>query len=166
MNFTDETGVVTIINTDNPEETIDFFAPFNQIEPIVSNTGKQATNNMQALGSSITYMRRYLYLIAMDICVNDEIEPTIDKTTNAATKQKPATPAKRTEVKENLTAVEDNASEIQIKGLKNVLKKLKEKDPSKEEMIAKLAIQTNGFKVISKKDCEVLVEKINGMLEG
>ncbi len=166
MNFTDETGVVTIINTDNPEETIDFFAPFNQIEPIVSNTGKQATNNMQALGSSITYMRRYLYLIAMDICVNDEIEPTIDKTTNAATKQKPATPAKRTEVKENLTAVEDNASDIQIKGLKNVLKKLKEKDPSKEEMIAKLAIQTNGFKVISKKDCEALVEKINGMLEG
>lgn len=170
MNFTDEKGVVTIVNTDNPEETIDFFAPFNQIEPIVSNTGKQATNNMQALGSSITYMRRYLYLIAMDICVNDEIEPTIDKTTNAATtgasKQKPATPAKRTEVKENLTAVEDNASDIQIKGLKNVLKKLKEKDPSKEEMIAKLAIQTNGFKVISKKDCEVLVEKINGMLEG
>lgn len=170
MNFADRTGIVTIINTDNPEETIEFFAPFNQIEPIVSNTGKQATNNMQALGSSITYMRRYLYLIAMDICVNDEIEPTIDKTTNAATtgasKQKPATPAKRTEVKENLTAVEDNASDIQIKGLKNVLKKLKEKDPSKEEMIAKLAIQTNGFKVISKKDCEVLVEKINGMLEG
>ena len=170
MNFTDKTGIVTIVNTDNPEETIEFFAPFNQIEPIVSNTGKQATNNMQALGSSITYMRRYLYLIAMDICVNDEIEPTIDKTTNAATtgasKQKPATPAKRTEVKENLTAVEDNASDIQIKGLKNVLKKLKEKDPSKEEMIAKLAIQTNGFKVISKKDCEVLVEKINGMLEG
>lgn len=170
MNFTDEKGVVTIVNTDNPEETIDFFAPFNQIEPIVSNTGKQATNNMQALGSSITYMRRYLYLIAMDICVNDEIEPTIDKTTNAATtgasKQKPATPAKRIEFKKNLTAVEDNASDIQIKGLKNVLKKLKEKDPSKEEMIAKLAIQTNGFKVISKKDCEALVEKINGMLEG
>lgn len=170
MTFTDDTGYVTIVNTDNPEETIDFMAPFNQIEPIVSNTGKQATNNMQTLGSSITYMRRYLYLIAMDICVNDEIEPTIDKTTNAATtgasKQKPATPAKRTEVKENLTAVEDNASDIQIKGLKNVLKKLKEKDPSKEEMIAKLAIQTNGFKVISKKDCEVLVEKINGMLEG
>ena len=166
MNFTDEKGVVTIVNTDNPEETIDFFAPFNQIEPIVSNTGKQATNNMQALGSSITYMRRYLYLIAMDICVNDEIEPTIDKTTNAATKQKPATTAKRIEFKKNLTAVEDNASDIQIKGLKNVLKKLKEKDPSKEEMIAKLAIQTNGFKVISKKDCEALVEKINGMLEG
>lgn len=65
MNFTDKTGIVTIVNTDNPEETIEFFAPFNQIEPIVSNTGKQATNNMQALGSSITYMRRYLYLIAI-----------------------------------------------------------------------------------------------------
>ena len=56
--------------------------------------------------------------------------------------------------------------DVTVSGKRNVLKKLKEKDPSKEEMIAKLAIQTNGFKVISKKDCEVLVEKINGMLEG
>ena len=64
VNFTADTATMTIINTDNPEETITFTAPFNQIAPIVSNTGKQATNEMQALGSSITYMRRYLYMMA------------------------------------------------------------------------------------------------------
>jgi len=69
-------------------------------------------------------------------------------------------------VKENLTAPEDNASTLQIKGLKNVLKKLKDADPSKEELIAKIAVQTNGFTVISKSDCETLIQKITAMLEG
>lgn len=172
--FTDTVATLTIVNTDNPEETIDFPVPFNQIQPIVSNAGKQVTNDMQALGSSITYMRRYLYLIAMDICVNDEIEPSIDRNINnqsatasaPAEKKAPATPEQRQEVKQELTAPADNASALQIKGLKNVLKKLKDADPSKEELIAKIAVQTEGFTVISKADCEALIERITGMLEG
>ncbi len=170
-NFTDTEAKLTIVNTEKPEETIDFFVPFNQIQPIVSNAGKQVTNDMQALGSSITYMRRYLYLIAMDICVNDEIEPTIDKSTNnqhiaTAAPKLPATPGQRKEVKETLTAPNENASALQIKGLKNVLKKLREKDPSKEEMIMNIGVQTQGFTVISKADCETLIQKITAMLEG
>lgn len=169
--FSDTVATLTIVNTDNPEETIDFPVPFNQIQPIVSNAGKQVTNDMQALGSSITYMRRYLYLIAMDICVNDEIEPSIDRNTNnqstpVAEKKVPATPEQRQEVKEELTAPSENASALQIKGLKNVLKKLKEADPSKEELIAEIAVQTSGFTVISKSDCETLIQKITAMLEG
>lgn len=170
--FTDTVATLTIVNTDNPEETIDFPVPFNQIQPIVSNAGKQVTNDMQALGSSITYMRRYLYLIAMDICVNDEIEPSIDGNTNnqsasaPAEKKAPATPQQRQEVKQELTAPAENASALQIKGLKNVLKKLKEADPSKEEMIANIAVQTEGFTKISKSDCEALIERISAMLEG
>ncbi len=170
-NFTDTEAKLTIVNTEKPEETIDFFVPFNQIQPIVSNAGKQVTNDMQALGSSITYMRRYLYLIAMDICVNDEIEPTIDKSTNnqhlaTSAPKLPATPEQRKDVKETLTAPNENASALQIKGLKNVLKKLREKDPSKEEMIMNIGVQTQGFTVISKADCETLIQKITAMLEG
>lgn len=169
--FTDTVATLKIVNTENPDEAIDFEVPFNQIQPIVSNAGKQVTNDMQALGSSITYMRRYLYLIAMDICVNDEIEPTIDKSTNnqsvKTTEHKlPATPEQRKEVKETLTAVSDNASALQIKGLKNVLKKLREADPSKEEMITNIGVQTQGFTVISKSDCETLIQKITAMLGG
>lgn len=169
--FNDTVATLTIVNTDNPEETIEFPVPFNQIQPIVSNAGKQVTNDMQALGSSITYMRRYLYLIAMDICVNDEIEPSIDHNTNnqsapVAEKKAPATPEQRQEVKENLTAPTENASALQIKGLKAVLKKLKDADPSKEEMIANIAVQTSGFTQISKSDCETLIQKITAMLEG
>lgn len=173
--FTDTVATLTIVNTDAPEETIPFTMPFNQIAPIVSNAGKQVTNDMQALGSSVTYMRRYLYQIAMDICVNDEIEPTIDHNTNnpnataapvspPVEKKAPATPEQRQEVKQELTAPADNATTLQIKGLKAVLKKLKDADPSKEEMIAQIAVQTNGFTVISKADCEALIQRITAML--
>lgn len=165
--FTNETAYMTIVNCDAPEETIEFEAPFNQIAPIVSNAGKQVTNEMQALGSSITYMRRYLYMIAMDIVENDEIEPQITNDTPAETPKKaPATPEQRQEVKQELTAPAENASTLQIKGLKAVLKKLKDKDPSKEEMIAKIAVETQGFTVISKSDCETLINRISEMLEG
>ena len=164
--FTNETAYMTIVNCDAPEETIEFEAPFNQIAPIVSNAGKQVTNEMQALGSSITYMRRYLYMIAMDIVENDEIEPQITNDTPAeAPKKAPATPEQRQEVKQELTAPAENASTLQIKGLKAVLKKLKDKDPSKEEMIAKIAVETQGFTVISKSDCETLINRISEMLE-
>lgn len=168
VNFTADTATMTMVNTDNPEETVTFVSPFNQIAPIVSNTGKQATNEMMALGSSITYMRRYLYMIALDICESDGIDANAGVPAPAAPapKASPATPEQRQEVKQELTAPADNATALQIKGLKAVLKKLKDADPSKEEMIAQIAVQTNGFTVISKADCEALIQRITAMLEG
>lgn len=171
VNFTTDTATMTIVNTDNPEDTVAFVAPFNQIAPIVSNTGKQATNEMQALGSSITYMRRYLYMMALDICESDSIDANAGKPVSTSTPAEaapkvPATPQQRQEVKEKLTAPADNATTLQIKGLKSVLKKLKDADPTKEEMIAQIAVQTKGFTEISKSDCEALITRITTMLEG
>ena len=181
VNFTEDIARMSIVNTDTPEEIVLFTAPFNQIAPIVSNTGKQATNEMQALGSSITYMRRYLYMIALDICEPDNIEPTISNaptpTPVAATPAptpasvvpvaivpKPSAPVVNQD--KPLTNGNGNASETQIRQLKDLLIKLKEKDPNKEEMIAQIAVQTQGFTVISKTDCETLVIKIGEMLNG
>ena len=181
VNFTEDIARMSIVNTDTPEEIVLFTAPFNQIAPIVSNTGKQATNEMQALGSSITYMRRYLYMIALDICEPDNIEPTISNApTPAPVAATPApTPASVVPVAivpklsapvvnqdKPLTNGNGNASETQIRQLKDLLIKLKEKDPNKEEMIAQIAVQTQGFTVISKTDCETLVIKIGEMLNG
>lgn len=171
VNFTTDTATMTIVNTDNPEDTVAFVAPFNQIAPIMSNAGKQATNEMQALGSSITYMRRYLYMMALDICESDSIDANAGKPVSApapaeATPKAPVTPQQRQKVKEELTAPADNATTLQIKGLKSVLKKLKDADPTKEEMIAQIAVQTKGFTEISKSDCEALITRITTMLEG
>ena len=167
VSFTENSATMNILNTDNPDEIASFTAPFATLEPIVSNTGKKATNEMQALGSSITYMRRYLYMIALDICEPDEIDGGLKGNTPAPTVAPTSTAAPVAAPTEKpLTNADGNASDIQIKQLKEVLKKLKDSDPTKEEMITKIAIETKGFTVISKADCEALTVKIGEMLKG
>lgn len=163
VRFNETLAEMIIVNTDNDGDRVDFTAPFTPLQPLISNTGKQATNEMQALGSSITYMRRYLYMIAMDIVESDSIDSELGKDEPVKPKA-PATPAQRAEVKEELTSPNDNATPLQIRGLKKVLKDLKDKDPSKEEMIAKIAVETKGFTEINKSDCEKLIERITEML--
>lgn len=166
VNFFDGMATMDIINTDKPDEFMTFKVPFNPLEPIVSKEGKTATNAMQALGSSITYMRRYLYMMVLDICEADSIDANIGSgdSTQPTKSTVPATPTQRGAIKDKLTGTKDQASELQIKSLKAVLKKLKEADPSKEEMIGKIAIQTKSFTDISKSDCEKLIQKITGLL--
>jgi hypothetical protein len=50
--------------------------------------------------------------------------------------------------------------------MKELLKKLREKDKSKEEWIAQIAVDTKGFTVITKADCEKLVGEITTLLNG
>lgn len=166
VNFFAGMATMDIVNTDRPDEFMTFKVPFNPLEPIVSKEGKNATNAMQALGSSITYMRRYLYMMVLDICEADSIDANIGSgdSTQPTKSTIPTTPAQRGEIKDKLTGTKDQASELQIKSLKAVLKKLKEADPSKEEMIGKIAIQTKSFTDISKSDCEKLIQKITGLL--
>ena len=176
VSFEEDKAVMRVLNTDNPEESASFVTPFKPLEPIVSNTGKKATNEMQALGSSITYMRRYLYMIALDICEPDEIDagfvgnstpaPTVAPVAAPEVKPNPTAPIAPAPTEKPLTNADGNASDIQIKQLKEVLKKLKDADSSKEEMIAKIALETKGFTVISKADCEALTVKIGEMLKG
>ena len=172
-NFTNDTATMTIVNTDDSNDRVEFTAPFNQLAPIVSNTGKQATNEMQALGSSITYMRRYLYMIALDICEPDNIEPTISNTpvptpTVVTPTPTPVPTATIPVVKQDKPLTDGNsaASETQIRQLKDLLQKLRAKDPSKEDAIAQIAIQTQGFTAISKTECEELTISIGKMLNG
>ena len=159
VSFSEDIARMTITNIDNPEEMILFTAPFKPLEPIVSNTGKKATNEMQALGSSITYMRRYLYMIALDICEPDEIDSGLLGTAPVATPT-PTTVVNNVQAsaptEKPLTNADGNASEIQIKQLKEVLKKLKDADPSHEDTITEIAVKTKGFTVISKADCETI----------
>ncbi len=168
VTYDNETASMTLVNTDNPEETIQFTSPMREIEPIISNTkGTEVTNAIQRLGSVETYQRRYLYMAALDIVESDEMEANTGKGESApATQNKPpATPEQREGVKKGLTQPEGNASTLQIKQLKAALKKLKEKRPDKEEFNAKIAVDTEGFKVISKADCEKILTGIAGMLE-
>ena len=106
-------------------------------------------------------------MVALDIVESDSIEAATGNNPPPAPKPTaPVTPEKRQEVTKTLTAPEGNATELQIKGLKTALAKLMEVDPSKEDFVAQIAMQTNGLTEISKADCEQLVQAISTMLEG
>ena len=165
--FTDEEATMTLINVDNPSDFINFTSPMREIEAIISSkTGGEVTNAIQRLGSVETYQRRYLYMVALDVVESDSIEPlTGDNPPPAPKPTMPVTPEKRQEVAKNLTDPEGNATELQIKGLKTAMAKLLEKDPTKENFVAQIALKTNGLTEISKADCEQLVQAITTMLE-
>jgi hypothetical protein len=160
VSFTKEEAVMKIVNVDKPEEYAIFSAPLVQL------TENKGTNAVQAFGATVTYYRRYLYMLALDICEPDEIDAGIKGITPApvAPTVTPA-PVNIAPTEKPLTNADGNASDIQIKQLKEVLKKLKDADPSKEEMIAKIAVETSGFTKISKADCETLTVKIGEMLK-
>ena len=172
--FESEIAYMDIIDIDHPEQfaPITFYAPFSQIEPIVSNSGKEVTNKMQALGSSITYMRRYLWQLALDIIEADDIDPNIGAGSDAPapapkTKTtKPATPAQRNEIKKEVTSSDAPADELQIKALKAALKQLMELDAEQESFVQEIAVKTEGFTNITKEVCEALVNGVAEMIAG
>ena len=165
VSFEADKAIMVLHNVDDPDDTATFTLPLVQLS---ENKG---TNAVQAFGATVTYYRRYLYMIALDICEPDEIDsglkntpaPTVAPTPAAAPVEKPITLAPS---EKPLTNADGNASEIQIKQLKEVLKKLKDADPTKEDMIGKIAVETKGFTVITKADCEALTVKIGEMLKG
>lgn len=164
--ITPDEAVLTIIDTDAPDQSVIFRLPFTPIEPIITNSGKKATNEMQALGASITYIRRYLYMIALDIVEPDTIDSSAGLPEEKPKKQTaPVTAEKREEIKKELTDGEAKATALQIRALKGAMKKLLAANPEKQEDVNKIVLATDNFKNVTKSQCEGLIKKIAGMVE-
>ncbi len=165
--FPDGKAIGRLINLDNlSEEVVVEFTARSIAEP-----GKFRMNEVQGLGAELTYMRRYLYFLILDVLDPDKFDsqsgkPSEDEETEApAPKKKSATTQERTEIKNTLTNAEGEADDLQKSALKAALKKLKEIDPSKEEFIQQIAIKTDKFTSIKKAACEKLILTVNEMIE-
>lgn len=130
--FGTEVATLTLVNMDNPEETIEFMSPLEKDESLIKNP-------IQKLGAVETYVRRYLYLMMLDIVEADAIEAVTDKPEEPKkeTKKsnKPATTEEREEIKGELIDQGGNATDTQIKAIKNGLKKLRAKNETYEPYI-------------------------------
>lgn len=74
----------------------------------------QASNNpIQMLGSKITYMRRYLYLIALDIIENDSVDPSLGETKEKDDEL--CTPGQIATIKANGKLISNELKELEIK---------------------------------------------------
>lgn len=162
-------AVGTLIDLDNPEDKLTFMFD----TPHIKDPAKFRMNEAQACGAEQTYYRRYLYFQLLDIDPQDSFDggskapvpAPIGPGAEAKAPKKPPTSEERTETKKALTATDGNADELQIKALKEALKKLKEIDPSKDEFIQAIAVKTEGFKKITRAACEKLIINVNEMIE-
>ena len=165
-----DTATARVYNVDDPKEDyIDFVAPYTPIAPIVSNAGNQVTNEMQATGSSITYIRRYLWQLVLDIIETDSIDSgELDlPPAPAPTKKAPVTTQQRQEIKAELTGAPAGAASAEKVGeLKGLLKKLLEVDAEQESFVQTIAMKTEGFSKIEADKCDALIEGVNNMLAG
>lgn len=80
VSFSEATATLTIINTEKPEETIVFTSP-------MSTADLKGCHSVQNLGAVQTYLRRYLYVDALEIVEHDALDSTTGKTEE---KRKPA----------------------------------------------------------------------------
>ena len=166
ISFEKESAVGTLVNTDNPNQFIVFESPMIPLT-VTDKTGEAKSpagmNSVQALGGAETYQRRYLYMSLLDIVEADAFDATSgkpDPTTNkseAPKSNKPATPEKREEVKKELIDEDGGATDVQIKSIKNGLKKLRDKNDSYESYVTEIVKKIKAG--LNKSDAEnILIE--------
>lgn len=127
ITFGNEVATLTIYNVDNPDESIDFMSQLAPDESMIKNP-------IQKVGAIQTYVRRYLYLLALDIIESDGIEETAGKPVEVEEKpaettvkksNRPATPAEREDTKQELINQDGEATKTQRTAISNGLKKLR-----------------------------------------
>jgi hypothetical protein len=72
ISFGTEEAKMTIVNTDKPEETIIITSP-------MSTAALKGCHEVQNLGAVQTYLRRYLWVAALEIVEHDALEATTGK---------------------------------------------------------------------------------------
>lgn len=157
-----KTAELYLINADKPEESVVFscnLAPDNSL----------IKNPIQSEGAVQTYVRRYLYMLVLDIIEADLIEETSGKPEpgKQADKKpsKPVSPEKKEEIKEEILQPDGLAEEVQIKSIKRGLKKLRDKDLDKYTDYVNNTILKLKKGGTTKKEAEDLMIEISRKIE-
>lgn len=166
--FTEDKAIAELINVDDDTQSVKFSIPLR----FIAEPAKFRMNEVQGVGAVVTYYRRYLYMLVLDLVESDGIDNQkpkgdSDKTTAPSTtapKKAPPTTAEREEIKKELTNADGAADELMVQGLKNALKALIEKDPEQEDFVQSVAIKTEAFSKITKAQCEQLIEGVRQMI--
>lgn len=159
-----------LLDTDSPDMSIFFEFPMSHIISI--NPPNTVMNELQATGAEITYIRRYLYQLMLDISVHDDLDDGVHERTAApngkavAVPKKPtvAAPVKREEIAKQITAADEPAGEKQIEAVKAFMKKLLEVAPQEEDFVQDIIVKSDYFKKLSKSDCEAIVNHLAQMV--
>lgn len=139
-------GILTIINSENPEESIVFSTPKATID-------MKGQNGLQQIGSTHTYLKRYCYYNALEIIINDETEATIGKNDNKNNS---------TQQKEKAEPTQAEVEARRQKGIKAVVKEI---NKLSTEKVDKLNFDITDLNNMSLKEIQKIYNKIKKLQE-
>lgn len=180
-----------VINTEGHDEpSITFSIPCP--DPY-KDAERLKLNAVAMVGSQVTYLRRYMYQLVLDIVVRDEIDADADETpvvkpAVTATPKKevkeeakdkakkstakvvvsskaPVSSEKRSEIKKDLTAADGKADDLQIQTLNALAMRWVNTVPEDKETATNVMVKTNGFSSMSRKEADELIDFINGRIK-
>jgi hypothetical protein len=157
-----------LYNTDNPLDALKFVTPYPQ------ETSAQHIAPIQALGATHTYLRRYLYLLLMDVAELDYVDSNANAESTAdaevaKAKPKPAVPVptmpiqqeERNDIKKALTAADAPVDENRRFALKRAYATLYRLDEAQKTPINEFLAKTNDLKKLSNRECENLMIEVS-----
>lgn len=144
--FHPDLAIMHIYNNDKPDDSIEVMVPMAVPEIKAAN----ATQNM---GASITYLRRYLYMVALDIIEGDALDATHGK---PAPTRAPATKVERKKTKEQITGSNEIAPANQLSRIAEMAKELYAK-PGNKTYVNKISKETDKFTNVTRKRAEELI---------
>lgn len=190
--FVDGVCLGQVVDLWGDEETIDFVIPL----PDPTKDAERLKLNVVAMtGAQVTYLRRYMLMLVLDIVINDEIDaddnetpvvkPAVKSTPKkeekvtvkaekktptakvvvSSEKKAPVSTEKRAEIKKELTDADGKADELQIQTLNALMMRWVNEVPADKEMATAIMVKTNAFANCTRKDADELIDKINKMIE-
>lgn len=133
-------ATLTVINTEKPDETVVFISPVEELD-------LEGCNKIQALGGVHTYLKRYLYLNALEIVEND----VFDSTSGRTDKKPQKTSEKEVKTKFDDTDIYAYIDEIsEVSTLSQYYNEAKEKVSDRKEFYA--AIQKRREEILRLKE--------------
>lgn len=177
-----------VIDIDDGDNLIEFYIPYP--DPI-KDAERLKLNAVAMTGAQVTYLRRYMYMLVLDITINDEVDadgeetpvvkPSVKSTPKksepkaekpavkakvvvSSEKKTPASPEKRAEIKKELTDADGQADELQVQTLKAIMLRWVNAIPTDKPEATELLVKTNGFTKCSRKEADELIDMINGKI--
>lgn len=188
----DDIGCVgKVMDIEDGDHYIEFRVNYKQGE---NDTRLKGNSPIQICGQNVTYLRRYMYQIVLDIVVRDEVdadsdetpivEPAVKSTPKTETKvttpktsakkatvkvtsesKAPVSAAKRSEIKKDLTDANGEADKLQTDKLKALSIRWVNVIPADKDTATALMVKTNGFTTLSRKDADELIDVIEGKIK-
>lgn len=156
VTYSEVTADMMIFNTEKPEEFVMFSSPM-RYAPV-----SKGSNEIQSLGSTQTYLRRYLYMTALDIIEDDTVDSGVE--IMPATEMTEPKQSVRAEIKKELTNSDAQADKLQKDAITIACQKYLDVTNKSEEAkayVAKIVNDTNNLADVTKAKAAEIIKELN-----